>query len=119
MTSGEMAVDVAEAWLADPARGRAKAARMERTMRHAMGRIGWLVYRINQPALRMLFMAPRNAFRMRDGLVSLLAGNLRGRWDTVLPVLAFKAVYYVTSGLLRLGVRPALEPAAPAAVAAE
>ncbi len=120
MTSGELAVDVVEAWLDDPVRGRAAAARMERTMRHAMGRIGWLVYRINTPALRMLFMAPRNALRMRDGLVSLLAGNLRGRRDTVLPVLAFKTVYYVTAGLLRLGVRPRIEaPAAPAMVAAE
>jgi hypothetical protein len=82
---------------------------MERTMRHAMGRIAWLVYRINTPALRLLFMAPRNALRMRDGLVSLLAGGLRGNWNTVVPVLAFKTVYYVTSALLALGIHPPVE----------
>lgn len=113
MTSGELAVEVAEAWLKSPARGRAKAAKMERTMRHAMGRIAWLVYRINTPALRMLFMAPRNALGMRDGLVSLLAGNLRGNWKTVVPVLAFKTVYYVTSALLRMGIHPPIEVRAP------
>ena len=104
MTSGEMAADVAEAWLRSPARGRAAARRMEREMRHGMARIAWLIYRINTPALRLLFMAPRNAFRMRDGIVSLLAGNLRGTWQSMLPVAAFKTIYYVTTALLRLGV---------------
>ena len=103
MTSAEKGVGVAEAWLADPAKGRAAARRMEKEMRHAMGRIAWLIYRINTPALRLLFMAPRNTFRMRDGLVSLLAGNLKGNWRSVMPVLAFKAIYYVTTLLLRTG----------------
>ncbi len=115
MTAGEMGADVATAWLKNPALGRAKAARMQRDMTNAMERISWLIYRINTPALRSLFMAPRNAFRMRDGLVSLLAGNLRGSWNTVLPVMAFKTVYYVVSGLMRLGVQPQL--ARPQAVA--
>ncbi len=116
MTSGEKGADVAEAWLADPVRGRAAAKRMEREMRHAMARIAWLIYRINTPALRLLFMAPRNTFRMRDGLVSLLAGNLRGSWNSVLPVLAFKSIYYVTTGLLRLGLHapPSRAARAPA-----
>ena len=118
MTAGEMGADVAEAWLDSPARGRVKARRMERDIRHAMGRLAWLVYRINTPALRFLFMAPGNRFRMRDGLVSLLAGNLRGTWNQVLPVLAFKSVYYATVLLLRTGLltppaaleRPVLVP---------
>jgi flavin-dependent dehydrogenase len=110
MTAGEMGAEVAEHWLADPARGRVAAKRMEREVRHAMARLSWLIYRINTPALRMLFMAPGNRFRMRDGLVSLLAGNLRGRWDQVVPVLAFKSTYYIATGLLRAGLvkEPAL-----------
>jgi flavin-dependent dehydrogenase len=103
MTAGERGADVADAWLDDPARGRALARRVERDMRTAMARISWLIYRINTPALRLLFMAPRNTLRMRDGLVSLLAGNLRGNWRMVLPVLAFKAVYFVVALALRLG----------------
>ena len=104
MTAGEMGAEVAEHWLADPARGRVAARRMERQVRHAMARLSWLIYRINTPALRLLFMAPTNRFRMRDGLVSLLAGNLRGRPDQVVPVLAFKSAYYVAAALLRAGV---------------
>ena len=107
MSSGELAADVAVTWLKDPVRGVRAARRMERTMRHAMGRIGWLVYRINTPALRLLFMAPRNTFWMRDGIISLLAGNLRGSWKSALPVLAFKTIYHVTTLLLRMGVEVA------------
>lgn len=103
MTAGERGADVAEAWLANPARARVMARRMERDLRRAMQRLSWLIYRINTPALRLLFMAPGNKLRMRDGLVSLLAGNLRGTWDMVVPVLAFKSIYYATSVLLRLG----------------
>jgi len=103
MTAAERGADVADAWLDDPKKGRAEAKRMERDLRYAMGRIAWLIYRINNPVLRMLFMAPRNTLRMRDGLVSLLAGNLRGSWNTVMPVLAFKSVYHVVSLAVRLG----------------
>lgn len=106
MTAGEMGADVAEAWLDSPARGRAMAMRMERDIRGAMQRLAWLVYRINTPALRFLFMQPSNRFRMRDGLVSLLAGNLRGSWSQVGPVLAFKSAYYIASTFARAGLLP-------------
>ncbi len=106
MTAGDLGADVADAWLDNPAAGRARARRVERDVTHAMHRISWLIYRINTPALRHLFMAPKNVLRMRDGLVSLLAGNLRGSWDSVIPVLAFKGVFYAMSLAMRLGLRP-------------
>ena len=112
MTSGEMGAAVAEAWLQDAARGQAMAARMERDIRRAMRRLAWLVYRINTPALRFLFMQPSNRFRMRDGLVSLLAGNLRGSWNQVGPVLAFKSAYYLAALLARAGLLPPVRAAA-------
>ena len=73
-----------------------------------------------RPALRMLFMAPSDRFRMRDGVVSLLAGNLSGTWDLVIPVLTFKSVYFALSLLPRLGFKrpPDDVPAAPIAGAA-
>ncbi len=103
MTSADLGAAVADAWIDDPATGRAMARRMEQQMRRAMQRINWLVYRINTPTLRMLFMGPRNTLRMRDGLISLLAGQLRGNWRSVAPVLAFKSIYHVLTMLMRLG----------------
>jgi len=117
MTAGDLGADVADTWLDNPAAGRAKARRVERDVKHAMHRISWLIYRINTPALRHLFMGPKNVLRMRDGLVSLLAGNLRGSWNAVIPVLAFKGVFYAMSLAMRLGLHPR-PPMAPAQLAA-
>ena len=102
MTAGEMGAETACAWLADPAKGAAMARRNERQIRGAMDRIGWLIYRINTPALRALFMSPSNRLGMRDGVISLLAGNLRAEPRMIVPVLAFKSVYYVMSALHHL-----------------
>ena len=80
----------------------------------------WLIYRINTPVLRDMFMEPRNRFRMRDGLVSLLAGNTRGGLRVRLPILAFKSAYHALSLAYRFGYRlqeGRLVPA-PAAAAA-
>ncbi len=109
MSAAEMGAEVADTWLDNPQRGAAMARRMEQDIRHGMARIAWLIYRINTPALRMLFMEPGNRFRMKDGLISLLAGNLRGGRDSILPVLAFKTVYHFVSLLLRLGVNTGMQ----------
>ena len=120
MTAGELGAGVAQAWLRDPAAGRQAARRAERQVRQAMDTLGWLVHRINTPALRSMFMSPSNHFRMRDGLVAMLAGNLRIGWRLRGPVLAFKAVYYVLSGMAHLGWRLPPDPAtAPQPLPAE
>ncbi len=117
MTAGELGAEAADAWLDDPRRGRALCARAGRELARGMDRINWLIYRINDPVLRSLFMAPRNALGMRDGLVSLLAGNLRGEWRTMVPVLAFKTVYRTASLLHRFGFGPAVPETYPALAA--
>ena len=119
MTAGEMGAATADAWLDDPARGNALARRNERVLCAAMDRISWLIYRINTPAMRTMFMSPSNMFRMRDGLVSLLAGNLQRDRRSILPVLAFKGVYYAFSLLnrLRKGTGPVRNDHVPAASA--
>ena len=109
MEGGQRGAAVAHVAVDDPARGAAMAAAAARDLGRAMDRISWLIYRINEPALRRLFFAPRNIFRMRDGLINLIAGNLDGGWRAELPVLAFKGVYLMTKTFGRFGTAP--EPA--------
>src|SRR3712207_1387248 len=78
MTAGGLGAEAAHTWLDDPVRGNRLAARANRELADAMDRIGWLIYRINDPVLRSMFMAPRNMLWMRDGIINMLAGNLRG-----------------------------------------
>jgi flavin-dependent dehydrogenase len=107
MTAGERGAEVARAWLGDPEAGRAAARRAEAEQRAMMDGISWLIYRINTPVLRAMFMSPRNTFRMRDGIITLLAGNLAVDWRSRLPVLALKSTYHLLSLAHRLGWEPA------------
>ena len=111
MTAAEMGAEVAAQWLRRPATGRMLARRHARRLSRGMDSLNWLIYRINDPLLRQLFMSPRNVLGMREGLVSLLAGNLRFTGRALLAVLAFKAVYYTMSGARRLGYRVSLATA--------
>ncbi|MFC3127534.1 NAD(P)/FAD-dependent oxidoreductase [Pseudoroseomonas globiformis] len=113
MTAGEMGARTADTWLDDPVRGQRLAARTNRELADAMDRISWLIYRVNDPVMRSLFMAPRNTLWMRDGIINMLAGNLRGNWRAMIPVLSFKAVFYVLSALHRQGLGPAMPEEMP------
>jgi hypothetical protein len=105
MTAGEMGANVANTWLDDPASGRKLARQSDRQLCRAMDRLTWLIYRINNPVLRGMLMTPRNRFRMRDGLVSVLAGNLENRREFLIPILAFRIVYYLLSIANCIGIR--------------
>ncbi len=123
MTAGELGAETAHVWLDDPVRGQKLAAHTNRELGRAMDRIGWLIYRINDPVMRSLFMAPKNTLWMRDGIINMLAGNLRGDPRAVLPILSFKAVFHTLSWLHRRGLGPAMPEERPPqlahAVAAE
>ncbi|HEY2133439.1 MAG TPA: tryptophan 7-halogenase [Acetobacteraceae bacterium] len=101
MTAGELGADVACAWLKNPAAGRAAARRAEVLLREGMENLSWLIYRINDPVLRGMFMAPSNRLRMRDGMITLLAGNLRIGWRAKGPILMLKGAYYLLRFLAR------------------
>ncbi|WP_424813369.1 NAD(P)/FAD-dependent oxidoreductase [Roseococcus sp. YIM B11640] len=114
MTAGELGAKAAHAWLDDPVRGNKLAERTNRELARAMDRISWLIYRINDPVMRSLFMAPRNTLWMRDGIINMLAGNLRGDPRAIVPILSFKAVFHTLSALHRIGLGPAMPEAVPA-----
>jgi flavin-dependent dehydrogenase len=97
MTAGELGAEVACAWLDDTLAGRAAARWAEARMRAAMDAISWLICRINDPVLRRMFLSPRNTLRMRDGVITLLAGHLDAGWRARVPILALKSTFYALS----------------------
>jgi flavin-dependent dehydrogenase len=95
MKSGALAAEMIDGILARPQDAPRLRARFERTVRRGLARFSWMIFRMTNPAMRDLIMAPRNEMRLRDGVVSLLAGDVYG-WDRVAArVLLFRAVYYV------------------------
>ena len=92
MKSAYRGARVAQAWLRNPAEGRKVARHEEQCTRAEMRRVAWLIYGINDPVQRELFLNPRNILRMRDAIISLLAGDFVGRLRVQVPLLAFRAV---------------------------
>ncbi|MBP0444596.1 tryptophan 7-halogenase [Roseomonas sp. SSH11] len=123
MTAGELGAEAADLWLDDPVRGAARCRAVNKELAQAMDRIGWLIYRINDPVMRSLFMSPKNTLWMRDGIINMLAGNLAGgRFGdprAIVPILSFKVVYHTLSWLHRRGMGPEMPEAVPAMAAAE
>ena len=116
MTAGELGAEAADAWLDNPARGQKLAGRTNRELALAMDRISWLIYRINDPVMRSMFMSPSNRFFMRDGIINLLAGNLRSNPRSAVPVICFKLAYHLLSALHRRGLGGELLEKAPQAM---
>jgi flavin-dependent dehydrogenase len=83
--------------LRTPARRRRALHRFERQIRRGPQVFSWFIYRMTRPAMRDLFMAPRNILRMREALLSLLAGDIFGATPIWASLRAFKLVYYATS----------------------
>ena len=108
MTTGLLGADAVDAFLADEKRGHRALARLERQVRQATAQLSWIIYRINDPVLRYLLMHPSNRFRMRDGLLSVLAGEIFGSsLATRARVLAFRSVYYALKAFCRVAPRAA------------
>ena len=95
MNSAFVGADAVEACLGDPARAPAMLRRFDRTVRAGVRSFTWFIYRMTNPTIRQLFMAPSTALGMQAGVLSLLAGDLfRGtpiRWR----LRAFKVLYYL------------------------
>lgn len=100
MNSAFFAADAVDAHLRDPAAAGVKMRAFERHVRHGVRNFSWFIYRMTNPAIRDLFMGPRNPLRMQEALISLLAGDLFRGTPIHWSLRAFKGVYYL-NGLAR------------------
>ena len=97
MQGGFAASDAIHTWLTQPAKRASALARMDRELRHGPREFSWFIYRMTSPAMRDLFMGPRNPLRVKDALVSLLAGDIYGRTPIWASLRLFKLIYYITA----------------------
>jgi len=78
--------------------GNARALRSyEKTLKRGLRTFSWFIYRITTPAMRKMFMSPRNTFRMEEGILSLLAADIFGDTPIRRPLFMFKVIYYIAS----------------------
>ena len=102
MKSGFLAADTVETCLDHPEKAAQALKHYQTEVKASLARFTWFIYRITSPAIRSLFMAPRNYFRIEEAVLSLLAGDIDAK-SPIRPRLAlFKALFYVKTGFAKL-----------------
>ena len=96
MSSAERGLDVAAAWLAEDRRAYRKACRRyQRETKRGISAFSWFIYRFTTPAMSYLFSNPRNAFRVVEGVISMLAGDVYRNQASRRRLMMFKLIYGV------------------------
>lgn len=94
MNSGVIGAEAIDTCLTHPARAAAALRRFDRAMRHGPKQFSWFIYRITNPIMRDFFMGPKNIFRVKEALLSVLAGDIFGKTPIWRSVRIFKLLYY-------------------------
>ncbi len=97
MASGEAAALTIDECVRRPEREARALKRFDRMVRHGPKQFSWFIYRVTNPTMRELFLEPKNVLRMKEALLSLLAGDIFGRTPIWRSLRAFKAGYYLLS----------------------
>jgi flavin-dependent dehydrogenase len=97
MKSAFVGADTVEQCLSNPTQAKAALKKFDKSMKVGPKEFSWFIYRITNPALRDLFMAPRNIFRVKEGVLSVLAGDIFGPTKISGPLRIFRFIYNVNS----------------------
>jgi 2-polyprenyl-6-methoxyphenol hydroxylase-like FAD-dependent oxidoreductase len=101
MHSAFVGADTVDTCLRHPEQAAAALKKFDQSMRMGPKAFSWFIYRVTNPTMRNLFMEPRNIFRVKEALMSVLAGDVFGNTPIRGPLLLFKGLYY-TASLLNL-----------------
>lgn len=91
------AVELVETTLDRPEQAVAARRLLESRMRLGPGLYSWMIYRSTNGTIRQLFMYPNNPWRVKEALLSLLAGDIFGSTPIWPSLRMFRAIYYAVS----------------------
>jgi len=99
MQGGFDGAETVNTCLREPARAAAALAHFDRQVRRGPKEFSWFIYRVTNPTMRDMFMAPRNVLRAKEALLSMLAGDIYGKTPIWGSLLVLKAIFYIASAL--------------------
>jgi flavin-dependent dehydrogenase len=94
MNSAFRAADTVITALREPPLAAQALARFSADVQRGIDRFSWFIYRMNQPALRDLFMNPRNVLRLQEAMLAMLSGDVFRPSPVHTRLTIFKAIYY-------------------------
>ncbi len=97
MQSAFAGAEVVATCLDRPAEAARARQRFEDMMRKGPREFSWFIFRVTNPTMREFFMYPQNMFRVKEALLSLLAGDLYRGTPIWRSLRILKALYYLVS----------------------
>lgn len=96
MRSAFGAAELAATELDHPARAAAARAEYAKLAQKGPKEFSWFIYRMTNPTMRGLFMYPKNPLRVKEALLTLLAGDVHRDSPMWRSLFAFKVIYYLS-----------------------
>ena len=97
MKGGVMATEAIATCLRQPEQAQAALQTFDTKMRHGPREFSWFIYRISHPTMRDMFMSPSNKHRMKEALLSMLAGDIYDDTPIWPGVRKLKGAFYLLS----------------------
>ncbi len=97
MNSGVIGAEAIDTCLRTPAKAAAALKRFDALMKHGPKEFSWFIYRVTNPIMRDFFMYPKNIFRVKEALLSVLAGDIFGKTPIWRSIFMFKVLYYIAN----------------------
>jgi flavin-dependent dehydrogenase len=97
MHSAFEGAEVVATALDQPKRAAAARRSFERYMRKGPREFSWFIFRVTNPTMREFFMYPQNPLRVKEALMSLLAGDVHGKTPIWGSLRVLKGIYYAVS----------------------
>ncbi|MDO9219570.1 MAG: tryptophan 7-halogenase, partial [Thiobacillus sp.] len=97
MKSAFVGADAIDTSLRQPDKMASALKQFDKVVKHGPREFSWFIYRVTNPTMRDLFMAPSNIFRVQEALLSVLAGDIYGKTPIWGSLRMLKVIYYLTS----------------------
>jgi flavin-dependent dehydrogenase len=97
MQGGFVGAETVDTCLREPAKAAAALAHFDQQVRLGPKEFSWFIYRVTNPAMRDMFMAPSNMLRVKEALLSMLAGDIFGKTPIWRSIAVLKAIFYIAS----------------------
>ena len=97
MQGGFVAAETVDTCLREPDRAASALARFDRQVRLGPKEFSWFIYRVTNPTMRDMFMQPSNVWRVKEALLSMLAGDIFGKTPIWPSLTVLKTIFYLGS----------------------
>ncbi len=97
MNSAERAADVVAGALRDPAAEKKLQKQYAKHVAKGLRMFSWFIFRFTSPAMAQMFANPRNAWRLEEAVISMLAGDVFRDDGVRWRLFLFRMAYRLTS----------------------